>query len=447
MVVNLEQEFIQSLILDKVTPEEERYLFCKSKSLDFSVLNRPTYNWVLDFYETHKQFPQPGIFKNKWTAFFWLDQELSSFSYYKVAMVEATDAAHTSNMIMKAGQILNTEGAQAVWNYVQHENAALLATSQGGVDESVQDVLDDDLTQYLLDKADGKHSGLRTGNTEIDRYTYGVLPHQLWAYFARPGNYKTMLSIEIAKQFTYMQEDVKVWNEGSVLLISPEMSTGEIRERLYCNVGGLRLDDYIMGSLIEPDLAAIREGVAQLKRKLIIRTDIFDYQALYQICCRIKPVAVIIDGVYLLARSKKHDDQSELLKNLKQMQSQDTSPIKGIPIVIFSQLNRNLEVGFADSYEQDSNVAIYFERLPAKASQQKGDKEILTNQLEFSSKKVRRGKEFYKIPVWFDESKSRFVNGDMPQEFLVEENKKKVEQGEAPVQKVNRSVLPPDSLF
>ena len=186
-----------------------------------------------------------------------------------------------------------------------------------------------------------------------------------------------------------------------------------------------------------------------MQRRLVVRTDIFDFESLFAVCVKMKPVVVILDGVYLLARSKKHEDQSALLKNLKEMQSKETSPVKGIPIVIFSQLNKNNEVGFADSYKQDSNVVINFERIPAKAQAKNStDKEMLTNQLEFTSEKVRRGKEFYKIPVWFNEATSSFENGDMPTSVVAADNKRRIEKDEVPVQKVNLSPgVKVDSLF
>ena len=129
--------------------------------------------------------------------------------------------------------------------------------------------------------------------------------------------------------------------------------------------------------------------------------------------------------------------------------AEKTSPVKGMPIVCFSQLNKQSDVGFSDSWIQDPNVVITFERLPLKGNDNKNKgKEMLTNQLEFSSIKVRRGKSFSRVKMWFDENTSRFINGQIPQDVVAADNARKMANDEIPQQVINRPVsIEHDSLF
>jgi hypothetical protein len=440
--LNIEQDFLLSLVTDTTTPETEKYLFCISKDLSFSELNKPAYEFILKFYKEHKQFPDSKLLSDRYPNVF-LPQELTApFSFYKKEMVDLSGKKYMGQIFERANVALNKSGPDTAVEIVSSGIRGYFSTKQEETQETAKKSFKPIWKEYQQDKEDGKFFGLLTGNDEIDRHTKGILPEQIVAYMARPGSLKSMLAAEFALQFAKEQRTAKTWiPEGDVLLISPEMSTKEFLERIYCNAGKLRLDDYMNGNLIEEDAQSIENALNDLHRDIIIRTDIFDAFQLMAVCHKIKPIILIIDGAYLLAKSKKHEDQSELLKFLKSMIAEKNSPIKGMPIVCFSQLNKQGEVGFADSWIQDPNVVITFERLPAKNNENnngKNGKELLTNQLEFSSEKVRRGKGFVRVKMWFDERNSRFVNGQIPQDVIATDNKRKMENDEVPQQVINR---------
>lgn len=448
--MNIEQDFILSLVTDEVTPAQEKYLFCKSKDLSFSEINKPVYDFALSFFKEHKVFPGKDILADKYTGVFFAPELSAPFSFYKMEMIKHTDRKFLGQVFERANIALNERGPEVAAEIANAGITSHYANRQEEKQETVKTSFTPTWEEYQQDKIDGKFFGLLTGNDEIDRATKGILPEQIVAYMARPGSLKSMLAADLALQFAETQTTAKTWiPDGDVLLVSPEMSTKEFLERIYCNAGKLKLDDYMNGNLVEADAEAIRTALGRLHRDIVIRTDIFDAAHLMAVCHKMKPIITIVDGAYLLARSKKHEDQSELLKFMKSMIAEKSSPIKGMPIVCFSQLNKQGDVGFADSWIQDPNVVITFERLPMKSNDNKTNgKEMLTNQLEFSSVKVRRGKSFAKVKMWFDENTSQFVNGQIPQEVIAADNKRKVANDEIPQQVINiPRGLETDTLF
>ncbi len=442
--MNTEQDFLLSLLQDTSAPPEERYMFCRSKQLSLSTLHRPVYDWILDFYKQYKLFPTREVVMSKYPAVLLMEKVDLPFSYYKTQIVNETETKDVGLTLEKASIALKEQGPEVAVEIMLRGSNSHLASKQIEDFETVQTAFDSTWEEYLDDKINEKFFGLCTGIDEIDRAMKGILDEQIVAFMARPGNLKSMLATAIAVNCAKPQPKAKKWiPDGPVLLVSPEMSRKEFYERFYCNIGNLRLDDYMNGNLIQQDAEKIKAGLAELPHPIIVRTDIFDAAHLAAVCYKVRPIVCIVDGAYLLGRSKKPEDQSALLKSLKEMVANSSSPVHGMPMVCFSQLNRQKDVGFSDSWEQDPNTVITFERLAVKQQGQQSKtpqvgKEILTNQLEFSSVKVRRGKPFYKVKMWFDESTSQFRNGEIPQSVLAADNERKSATDEIPIPKINK---------
>jgi len=234
--------------------------------------------------------------------------------------------------------------------------------------------------------------GISTGMGEVDNFTTGFNPGEVWYIGSRPGHGKSALLLKTA---------LNVAKKGNgILLFNREMSADDINERILSIVSQVPLQDIRLGTLSEEQIGPLQRA-EKVVEKLPIYIDnnftqgvdyivamIRKYHQLYDIkVVGIDYIQLIVDrtteSVHLLGAASR---AFKLLANEL-----------GITIIILSQLNREVEkredmrprmsdLRQSGNMEEDADIMIglyrdemYFPNSPAAGT------------LEFLIRKSRNG--------------------------------------------------------
>lgn len=213
--------------------------------------------------------------------------------------------------------------------------------------------------------------GVRTGVYKLDQATGGGLkPGQMATIAARPGVGKTALMLAIA---SYVAEHF-----GQVLVVSQEMTRGELILRLLAAACGVRVDDlrgFIRNDRQRPTFIKATEDIARLP--LLIddqpgRT-MADVEALARIHKRQGGISLIcLDYLQLFKPDNRKASTEEQVAQI----SRDCKMLaKSIwcPVLVLAQLNRNVELRenrrpklsdlrSSGAIEQDSDLVGFLDR-------------------------------------------------------------------------------------
>ena len=212
-----------------------------------------------------------------------------------------------------------------------------------------------------------------TNYDDIDDITWGFYPNQLVTIAARPGVWKTLISIN------FLANQLQVWHK--VAFFSLEMSTKEVYQRLYSRFWNIEVNKIKWAKALEKwdweKLNKAMEIVDSFEDKFTIYDD---KQWLWEIVNQIRLLhnkwmcdIVYIDYVWLVEvkAENRNLEISKITRTLKML----AMKLK-IPIVIMAQLNRAIEKRFGGwdepvlsdlrdswSIEQDSDVVLMLHRM------------------------------------------------------------------------------------
>lgn len=230
------------------------------------------------------------------------------------------------------------------------------------------------LTGFLCDREDGVAVGVPTGLRWFDELTGGLAPGQLIVVAARPGMGKTALTLGWAHHVAQAQVRAAYW--------SLEMGTAELNERLLAQADYLPMGWLKRPHLPDQELARVLAGRDYLST---LPLDLCDdakvspamiRAALAKAMVRGRPYgAAFVDHLGLL----QSDDPDAGRKNEATRLGAITRDLKlmakefQLPIVLLSQLNRDLEHGNgrkprlsdlrdSGSIEQDADVVVFVHR-------------------------------------------------------------------------------------
>lgn len=213
--------------------------------------------------------------------------------------------------------------------------------------------------------------GVRTGFHQLDRATGGgPKPGQMITLAARPGVGKTSLMLAIAY---YIAEHF-----GQVLIISQEMSRGELMLRLIARECGVRVDDlrgFIRNERQRPRFVKATEDISRVP--LVIddqpgRT-IADVEALARIHKRSGGLSLICLDYLQLFRAENRRASTEEQVSAISRDCKMLAKSMGCPVLVLSQLNRAVEnrdnrrprladLRSSGAIEQDSDIVAFIDR-------------------------------------------------------------------------------------
>lgn len=242
-----------------------------------------------------------------------------------------------------------------------------------------------DRIEYLHQRK-GEIDGLSTGLIDLDRLTGGLRRGEMFVIAARPSVGKTSLAMGIAE---HVAVDLKL----PVGVFSLEMSAGSLMIRMLCSRARVSSHNVRDGRLMDRDFTKLAGATEQVGKAQL---SIEDSASLTILQLRAKARRMhhqhkirllIVDYLQLLsAPTKKSDNRqqevSDISKGLKQLARE-----LSIPVVVLSQLNRDVEKGArkprlsdlreSGSIEQDADGVGLLHRVNSSDDQEQSDSEAI----------------------------------------------------------------------
>ena len=257
----------------------------------------------------------------------------------------------------------------------------------------------------------GALDGLSTGIPDLDGSLQGLKPGQMVVLGGRPAMGKTTLAMNIA-------EDVALVQKRPVLVVSLEMSKGQLMDRLLAAVGKIPLGKIKDGSAAGEFSTQLAAASLKLKSAPLIVTDIpgMTIPRIRSIARRQKHKhgdmgLVVIDYLGLIEGegSNRVEAVSAMSRQIKLMARE-----LGCPVLVLAQLNRGCEsrpdkrpvlsdLRESGAIEQDADIVlfVYRDEVYHPGTPDAGIAEVLV-------RKHRDG-EVGMVPTAFNGALSRFL--------------------------------------
>lgn len=253
--------------------------------------------------------------------------------------------------------------------------------------------------------------GTRTGFNDLDKILKGLQESTLIVIGGRPAMGKSTFAFNIA---TYIG-----LNEGQVLNYTLEMPKKELTLRMWSSMSGIEQDVMKAGKFSKSEEARLAEAVGKFRASPIKISDkenltAQNVKASARRAHREMPIKAIVLDYLQLMKLPKSDSKAnavgEITRELKTLANE-----LGIPIIILSQLNRDLEkrvdkrptnADLRDSgaIEQDADVImfVYRDEVYHPDTEDKGIAEIIITK--------HRGGELGTVKLNFEGQYARFTN-------------------------------------
>lgn len=230
----------------------------------------------------------------------------------------------------------------------------------------------------------GVGDGLMTGFTELDKMTGGLRAGEMVVIAARPGCGKSAFALNAAENMAMSQH-------STVLLVSLEMSTEELSERMLGSVA--RCDLYRMrnGTLSVSDRQSLTEAAGRLAQAPLMFDDA-PTRTVSQIASTARMVkrkhglsAIIVDYLQLVSPDSNKDPRQEQVAKISRRLKTLARELK-VPVVCLAQLNRQADdptkpprlsqLRESGAIEQDADVVIFIHRPGAQLDSTCEDAEL-----------------------------------------------------------------------
>lgn len=270
-------------------------------------------------------------------------------------------------------------GEEDTFELLDQAEGALFKLSESRHRKTVQQIkplaLD---TLELLDKIDGRHSGITgvaSGLTELDNLTSGWQKSDLIIVAARPSQGKTALSLSFARNAALA--DKKEERVG-VAYFSLEMSAMQLVLRLLCSEAKVDMQRARKGQLTHEEWTRIPPAMGRLTQAPIFIDDTPAITALElrAKCRRLKAQEniglVVVDYLQLMG-SARHMESREREISMISRSLKALAKELNIPVIALSQLNRSVEsrtekrpmlsdLRESGAIEQDADVVMFIYR-------------------------------------------------------------------------------------
>ncbi|MFP4078416.1 MAG: replicative DNA helicase [Bacillota bacterium] len=218
----------------------------------------------------------------------------------------------------------------------------------------------------------GELTGLDTGYEQLNHYTLGLQPSELYIIAARPSMGKSAFALNIATNIA------KLPDSPTVAFFSLEMGTDQLVSRMLSSEATVNSHRLKMGSLSNQEWQQLSLASDNLQKLNILFDDSGTVRVtdLRQKCRKLAQEGrldlVVIDYLQLLSGSMQYSNRvqevSEISRTLKEMARE----LK-IPVIALSQLSRSVEqrpdkhpimadLRESGSIEQDADVVLFLYR-------------------------------------------------------------------------------------
>lgn len=236
-------------------------------------------------------------------------------------------------------------------------------------------------------RAAGERGGLPTGFADLDQtLTGGLKPGNLVIIAGRPGMGKTSLAVQMAYGTSI--------ESNPALVLSMEMSDGELTDRLIALAGNVPLHEVLAGNMAGEAGERILFGVQRLRDLPLVIDDqgsltLFDVSTKARSVKRKHGLSLLVVDYLQLMQGDGEDNRNQQIEQISRGLKGLAKELE-IPVVALSQLNRSLEqrvnkrplpsdLRDSGSLEQDADVIlfVYRDEVYHADSPDKGTAEII----------------------------------------------------------------------
>jgi replicative DNA helicase len=340
--------------------------------------------------------------------------------------------------VMQAAITIGYDKVESVQAYLEETEVKIAEIAHAGRRielEPVGDILGREVTDLAQRRESGQETAtIKTGFVELDRMTGGLFRGNLYIVAGRPGMGKSAAALSLLANISRPTLTVeRTWDPGyASLFFSLEMPRKQMSGRLAVHESGISIMDFLSGTIKERDWPKLLDAAETLRPWPLYVDDtptlgLAELRAVIRLFKRRtltgsldKPSrglgAVVVDYLQLMTGvrpkgSSREEEIAGLARGLKRIAKEED-----IPLIVLSQLNRNVEKNTKDkrpqlsdlresgAIEQDADqvIFLYRDRYYDKSSPTKG-------KAEFIVAKQRNGPTGT-VEVFYDEERMRFYN-------------------------------------
>lgn len=243
----------------------------------------------------------------------------------------------------------------------------------------------------MLQKADGKISGVKTGYYDLDKLTSGFQKGDLIILAARPSVGKTAFALNVAYNVSYKSDE-------AVAIFSLEMPAEQLIQRIICSAGSLKAESLRSGSILKESSERYYAAADKVSKCNLYIDDTPGIRVgeIAAKCRRLKREQglkmIVIDYLQLISgpansRESRQQEVSDISRQLK-MISRELE----VPVLALSQLSRSVEkrdnkrpvlsdLRESGAIEQDADIVSFIHREdyqdPKKEAETQGATDII----------------------------------------------------------------------
>ena len=243
----------------------------------------------------------------------------------------------------------------------------------------------------MLQKADGKISGVKTGYYDLDKLTSGFQKGDLIILAARPSVGKTAFALNVAYNVSYKSDE-------AVAIFSLEMPAEQLIQRIICSAGSLKAESLRSGSILKESSERYYAAVDKVSKCNLYIDDTPGIRVgeIAAKCRRLKREQglkmIVIDYLQLISgpansRESRQQEVSDISRQLKMIARE-----LEVPVLALSQLSRSVEkrdnkrpvlsdLRESGAIEQDADIVSFIHREdyqdPKKEAETQGATDII----------------------------------------------------------------------
>lgn len=243
----------------------------------------------------------------------------------------------------------------------------------------------------MLQKADGKISGVKTGYYDLDKLTSGLQKGDLIILAARPSVGKTAFALNVAYNVSYKSDE-------AVAIFSLEMPAEQLIQRIICSAGSLKAESLRSGSILKESSERYYAAADKVSKCNLYIDDTPGIRVgeIAAECRRLKREQglkmIVIDYLQLISgpansRESRQQEVSDISRQLKMIARE-----LEVPVLALSQLSRSVEkrdnkrpvlsdLRESGAIEQDADIVSFIHREdyqdPKKEAETQGATDII----------------------------------------------------------------------
>ena len=243
----------------------------------------------------------------------------------------------------------------------------------------------------MLQKADGKISGVKTGYYDLDKLTSGFQKGDLIILAARPSVGKTAFALNVAYNVSYKSDE-------AVAIFSLEMPAEQLIQRIICSAGSLKAESLRSGSILKESSERYYAAADKVSKCNLYIDDTPGIRVgeIAAKCRRLKREQglkmIVIDYLQLISgpansRESRQQEVSDISRQLKMIARE-----LEVPVLALSQLSRSVEkrdnkrpvlsdLRESGAIEQDADIVSFIHREdyqdPKKETETQGATDII----------------------------------------------------------------------